>query len=186
MFRLQALQDNYNTAPQEASNFTKSTTYHKVSAYQHFQNAAESLDASETSSIASQQLMIDKDRGSTTATSSQNIPSLLSFEAESDAELTSASIDVVAQLCIHKSPALQEGCIFEISETPVRHCDIQSHPPLMLSDAHDAWAVPTDKNNDSTSSARQHSTINLQDQNVMLAPCVHTSEVNDGTDSTRL
>ena len=56
----------------------------------------------------------------------------------------------------------------------------------MLSDAHDTWAVPTDKNNDSTSIARQHSTINLQDQNVMLVPCVHASEVNDGTDSTRL
>ena len=39
--------------------------------------------------------MIDKDQGSTTATSSQNIPSLLSLEAESDAKLTSASIDVV-------------------------------------------------------------------------------------------
>ena len=172
------LQDNYNTAPRDASNSTKSMIHHKASTYQHFQNAADTQDTSETSSIASRWLMIDKDRGSIT-TSSQRILSSVSLEAEPNTELTSASIDVAARLSVHKSPALRDDCIFGISEdmssdrtklkrlsslmsnpswTLARHRDIQSlqSPPSLVSlDVKDARAAKADQEPSALTSPEQ-------------------------------
>ena len=94
-FRSKALQDNYDTDPQDASVVAKPTIPHKVLTHQHSQNAAESQEANETSTTVYRPLVMKKERWPITM-SLQEILSWMQFEAKSNAKLTSASIDVVA------------------------------------------------------------------------------------------
>jgi len=54
-FRLQALQDNYDTAPQDASKVAKPTIHLEVPTYQHYLNMAELRNTNETSTTVPRQ-----------------------------------------------------------------------------------------------------------------------------------
>ena len=124
----------------------------------------------------------------------QEILSLMQFEAESNAKLTSASIDVVARSSIPKSPMLREASISgntspdrtklkrfysllpRPSWTPARHWDIQGPLSLASSEAQDAWAAPADQKAEQAqaeydvipalinANTRQHGSAGLQGQ----------------------
>ena len=64
VFRWKVLQDNYDAAPQDASDAVKPSIHHEMPTYQHFQKVSELQDTNETSSTVSQQLMIDKEQES--------------------------------------------------------------------------------------------------------------------------
>ena len=140
VFWRKVLQDDYGAAPRDAGDAVKPVIRREVLAHQHFPKVAELWDTNETSTRVSQRLMIDKEwqslsptpptpsflHSATTApcqisqhpvptSSSPEIPSLMQSEAELDAGLTPASINIAAQSSLRKSLVLQENWETSIS-----------------------------------------------------------------------
>jgi hypothetical protein len=167
-FRLKALRDNYDTAPQDASDVAKPTIQCEVPTYQHFLKAAELHDANETSTTIYRRLIIDKERWVmsptpatlslqyaatalchtsrllTPAASLQETLSSTQLEAEPDAKLTLASIDVAARSARTKLKRFY-SLLPRPSWTLARHWDIQSPLSVVSSDVQDTWAAPADQ-----------------------------------------